>query len=408
MDNYSRFARGARQNPGRIRSGAGGRYLGSRKRGGFRGGLLPREHIDAAKFVKQATESSGAPVLAITHLFEDFSLSPILFINIKRAGYTTPTPIQDQAIDPILKGNDVIGLANTGSGKTAAYLLPIIEKILIDNSQKALVIAPTRELAMQINDDFKSLSKGTGIFSAVLVGGLPSYPQTLQLRNNPNVIIATPGRLKDFYLRRLISLPSFKTIVLDEVDRMLDMGFIGDIKEIIGQLPAQRQSLFFSATMPERIKTVADQFLRAPLTIAIRSNQSADNVEQKVIKTSNAFEKLEELKKLLGEPGMDKVLIFCETKRSVDMLCQELKNEGFKVESIHGNKRMNQRQIALSLFKESKIKVLVATDVAARGLDIKNVTHVINYTVPRTYNDYIHRVGRTGRASCHGIAYTFA
>jgi superfamily II DNA/RNA helicase len=407
MNSYTRFARGARHNSNRGRSASGGRYLRSRPSGG-RGGFAAREHIDAARFVKQASESSAVPDAAIIHRFDDFSLSPILGINIKKAGYITPTPIQDQAIGPILEGRDVIGLANTGSGKTAAYLLPIIEKILADNRRKALVIAPTRELAMQIDGDFRNLSKGTGVPSAVLVGGLPLRPQALQLRNNPNLIIGTPGRLKDFCQRRFINLSSFGTVVLDEVDRMLDMGFINDIREIIGQLPAQRQSLFFSATMPERIKAMAGQFLRTPITIAIRSNQSADNVDQKVIKTNNAFEKLEELKKLLATPGMDKVLIFSETKRSVDRLCEELRREGFKVESIHGNKRMNQRQMALSLFKENKINVLVATDVAARGLDIKNVTHVINYTVPRTYDDYIHRVGRTGRANCHGTAYTFA
>ncbi|HOX29714.1 MAG TPA: DEAD/DEAH box helicase [Candidatus Paceibacterota bacterium] len=413
MNSYPRFARGAKQRPSGARSARSGGFFNPRnsynnrnRRAGSGGGY--REHIDISRFVKQAAGEIQSTPVSITNRFEDFDLSPILKSNIKKLGFSIPTPIQDQAMPLVLKGSDVIGLANTGTGKTAAYLLPIIEKILKDNRSEAVIIAPTRELALQIDNDFKNLSRLTGISSAVLVGGMPSRPQMQQLRYRPNVVIGTPGRLKDFQQRRLVNFSHFATVVLDEVDRMLDMGFINDIKEIIGQLPKNRQSLFFSATMPDRIRTLSEQFLKEPVIVSIGSNQTADHVEQNVIKTSSAYEKIDELKKLLSQPGADKVLIFSDTKRSVEKLSEELKREGFKTESIHGNKRQSQRQKALDEFRQNKINVLVATDVAARGLDIKNVTHVINFTVPHTYDDYIHRIGRTGRANCKGIAYTFA
>lgn len=404
MNSYPRFARRAKQNPHRAAGARAGVYR-SRRPAGL-GGY--REHIDISRFVKQASGVNGSEPVLVTHRFEDFGLSAILQNNIKRLGFSEPTPIQDQAMPLVIEGKDVIGLANTGTGKTAAYLLPIIEKIIKDDRSLALVMAPTRELAIQINEDFKKLSSGTKIFTALFVGGMPERPQMAQLRSRPNVIIGTPGRLKDFQKRRIVNFSYVQTVVLDEVDRMLDMGFINDIKEILNQLPAQRQSLFFSATMPEKIRGLASQFSRDPVIVSIRSNQTADNVDQNVIKTSSAYEKIDELKKLLAKPGVDKVLIFSETKRSVEKLCEELRFGGFKAESIHGNKRQSQRQKALDLFRENKINVLVATDVAARGLDIKNVTHVINFTVPRTYDDYIHRIGRTGRANCKGTAYTFA
>ncbi len=409
MNSYSRFARSAKQNPRRTQGARTGGFYHSRSASRpARSGGGYREHIDISRFVKQASTSIECPPVPIVNRFEDFDLSPILKKNIVKLGFGTPTPIQDQAMPLIIEGKDVIGLANTGTGKTAAYLLPIIEKILKNNRSEAVIIAPTRELALQIDGDFKNLSRGTRIESAVLVGGMPSRPQMQQLRYRPNVIIGTPGRLKDFQQRNVVNFSGFTTVVLDEVDRMLDMGFINDIKEIIGQLPQKRQSLFFSATMPDRIRVLSAQFLQDPVIVSIKSNQTAENVEQNVIKTNSAYEKLDELKKLLAKPGVDKVLIFSDTKRSVEKLSEELRREGFKTESIHGNKRQSQRQKALDEFKSNKISVLVATDVAARGLDIKDVTHVINFTVPHTYDDYIHRIGRTGRMNCKGTAYTFA
>ncbi|MCX6758851.1 MAG: DEAD/DEAH box helicase, partial [Candidatus Nealsonbacteria bacterium] len=278
----------------------------ARSRRPARSGGGYREHIDISRFVKQASGPAQSESVSIVNRFEDFDLSPILKNNIKKLGFGTPTPIQDQAMPLVLEGKDVIGRANPGTGKTAAYLLPIIEKILKNNHSEAVIIAPTRELALQIDGDFKNLSRGTGISSAVLVGGMPSRPQMQQLRNRPNVIIGTPGRLKDFQQRHLVNFSAFTTVVLDEVDRMLDMGFINDIKEIVGQLPQKRQSLFFSATMPDRIRVLSEQFLQSPVIVSIKSNQSAENIEQNVIKTSSAYEKLDELKKLLSLPGADK------------------------------------------------------------------------------------------------------
>ena len=311
-------------------------------------------------------------------------------------------------MESVIEGRDIVGLANTGSGKTGAYLLPMIEKISKNRKLRVLIIAPTRELAVQINEDFRNFSYGMGLDSAIMVGGIPPRPQIMQLRKNPNFIIGTPGRLKDFQQRRVLNFAHFSTVILDEVDRMLDMGFIEDIKHLLAQVPAEHQTLFFSATMPEKTRRLADQFLNNPVSFSIQSNHSADNVEQNLIRAGSGASKFEELKKLLEKPEMKKVIIFNETKHGVEKLALDLQREGYKAESIHGNKRQNQRQKALSMFRENRVTVLVATDVAARGLDIKDVTHVINYTVPRTFDDYIHRIGRTGRANSKGCAYTFA
>lgn len=404
MYNSTRFARGAKP---KFSPKFGGKRSFSSS--GPKRVFGNREKIDISRFIKQASQAgSTAPEVKISRSFKDFKFCAALLENIEKLGFSTPTPIQDQSMQAILDGQDIVGLANTGSGKTGAYLLPIIENILKDKRRKALVMAPTRELAIQINEDFRKFSRGMGLGSAIVVGGMPQGQQIMDLRRNPNIIIGTPGRLKDFEKRRLINFSQFAVVVLDEVDRMLDMGFIDDIKILIGQTSAQRQTLFFSATMPIKTKTLSNQFLKSPLAVEIQSNRSADNVEQSVIHTAGSSDKFETLKKLLSNPEMKKVLIFSETKHGVEQLYKSLKNEGFKIESIHGNKRQNQRQKALSLFREDRINVLVATDVAARGLDIKNITHVINYTVPHTYDDYIHRIGRTGRANAKGVAFTFA
>jgi len=368
-----------------------------------------RENIDVSRFVKRAAEPGTAGAeQPIAHKFTDFGFVPALAANIQRLGFSEPTPVQDQTILPAMKGRDVIGLANTGSGKTGAYLLPLINMITQNRKLRLLVVAPTRELAIQINDDFRRFSRGMGLESAILVGGIPPRPQIMQLRTGPNFVIGTPGRLKDFQQNKRVNFKSFTMVVLDEVDRMLDMGFIEDIKYLMEQVPENRQTLFFSATMPEKTLKLAGQFLKNPVKIQIKSNRSADNVEQNIIRAGNGQAKFDELKKLLDLPEAEKVIIFGDTKFGVEKLSNNLQRDGYKADSIHGGKRQNQRQKTLTLFRESKISILVATDVAARGLDIKNVTHVINYTVPRTYDDYIHRIGRTGRANAKGCAYTFA
>jgi superfamily II DNA/RNA helicase len=363
------------------------------------------ERIDESRFVNKASQDS-APEAKIVNSFKDFGFSEQLSRNLENRNYSTPTPIQDQTIGHILKGRDIIGLANTGTGKTAAFLLPMIEKIYHDKSKKLLIIAPTRELAQQIDDEFRKFSVGLGLYSAICVGGVPIFRQISEIRRNPNFIIGTPGRLKDLKDRGLIDFSRFQYIVLDEIDRMLDMGFVDEIRKVLSELPQNRQSLFFSATLPQKIKELVNQFLHDPVSINVNTGLTAKNIDQDIIRSSE-HEKFDRLKDLLIKKELEKVLIFLETKRGVEKLAENLVKDGFKADSIHGDKRQTQRQRALSKFKENEIQILVATDVAARGLDIKNVTHVINYTLPQTYDDYVHRIGRTGRGDQKGYALTF-
>ena len=407
--NGSRFGRsnsrgrsdgGFRPSFSRSNSGSRGRsFGGSRKRGG--------ESIDISLFVRKSSEQEPVQTYAIQNSFSDFLISEIIKKNLIHRNYITPTPIQDQAINPIIEGRDLIGLANTGTGKTAAFLIPLINKVLLDRSQKVLIIAPTRELALQIDDEFRLFSYGTQIFSAAITGGSPMQKQIHSLKRNPNFIIGTPGRLKDLSDRKLIRLETLNNIVVDEVDRMLDMGFIEDIRGLLGQMPTERQSLFFSATIPEKIRVLVNQFMKNPLTVTIKQGKTADNVDQDIVRVRDTAMKFTQLQELLIGPDFRKVLIFAETKREVEKLADNLAAKGFKAESIHGDKKQNQRQRALKMFKENYIKILVATDVAARGLDVKDISHVINYTVPQTFDDYIHRIGRTGRGDKKGMALTF-
>lgn len=380
---------------------SGGRGGGNKRRGNFGG------NIDVSMFVKKAVNVAPEKAVEIKNAFADFDFCPELKANLARKGFETPTPIQDQSIPAILKGRDIVGLANTGTGKTGAFLLPLIEKVFKDPSQKVLIIAPTRELALQIDNEFKLFAFGMKMYSAVCVGGMPIFRQMNDLRRNPHFVIGTPGRLKDLNDRRCINFSLFNNIVLDEVDHMLDMGFIDDIRNILNQIPAKRQSLFFSATMPARIRELVNQFVKDPFTAEIKSGKTSDNVEQDVIRVKDRSMKFNELKNLLGRPELAKVLIFSETKRDVEQLANDLIDNGFKAESIHGDKRQRERQRALTQFRTNIVTILVATDVAARGLDIKDITHVINYTVPQTYDDYIHRIGRTGRGNSKGTALTF-
>ncbi len=338
--------------------------------------------------------------------FSDFGFCPELNKNLIDRKYNTPTPIQDQSIPHIKNGRDLIGLANTGTGKTAAFLLPLIDKCFSDRSKKVLIIAPTRELAQQINEEFRKFSVQMGLYSAVCVGGMPIYRQIDCLRRRFNFVIGTPGRLKDLKQRGEISFSAFDFVVLDEIDRMLDMGFVDEIKRILNELPQNRQSLFFSATLPEKIKLLVNQFLKDPVLIQVSTGNTSKNVDQDIVRVSKD-QKFNKLKDLLISDELEKVLIFSETKREVEKLTEDLLRDGFRADSIHGDKRQSQRQRALIKFKENHVQILVATDVAARGLDIDNVSHVINYTVPQTYDDYVHRIGRTGRANRKGFALTF-
>lgn len=365
------------------------------------------EAIDSARFVRKPVSVAEATPHQILNAFADFKLSSELQVNLKKRDYKTPTPIQDQSINYIIDGRDLIGLANTGTGKTAAFLLPLINKVFKDKSQKVLILAPTRELALQIDNEFRQFSWDMKIFSAICVGGSPIYKQINNLRRNPNFVIGTPGRLKDLSDRNLIKFETFNNIVVDEIDRMLDMGFVDEIRNILNKLSKERQSLFFSATMPPKIREITRQFLVDPITIEIKSRETAENVDQDIIHVRSSEMKFNQLQDVLKQSEVKKVLIFSETKRDVERLMTSLSSAGFKADSIHGDKKQHQRQRALSLFKTDAVNILVATDVAARGLDIDDITHVINYTVPQTYTDYIHRIGRTGRGDKKGFALTF-
>ncbi len=398
--------------PSRPSFGRSTGFGGGARRPAFGGGnrnsrsKRPGEYIDVNKFIQKAgpVEAVKTPV---KHTFRDFKFSPEIEKNLATKNYIHPTPIQDQAIPHILKGGDVVGLAQTGTGKTAAFLLPMIDKILKNPREKVLILAPTRELAQQIEAEFREFTMGMKLFSTVCVGGMPIFRQIESLRRNPNFVIGTPGRLEDLAERRKIRFEEFQNVVIDEVDHMLDLGFIEPIKNILSKVPKVRQSLMFSATMPPRIRALVSEFLNNPVTVEISSGVTTKNVEQDVIRVSDKSKKMEALEGLLRRGDVSKVLIFIETKRDVDKISRELTMKGFKVDSIHGDKRQRQRQIALKNFKDDHINILVATDVAARGLDINDITHVINYTIPLTHDDYIHRIGRTGRNSKKGFAYTF-
>ena len=342
------------------------------------------------------------------HQFNDFAICQALKDNIAAKGYVTPTPIQDQAIPAILAGRDLIGIANTGTGKTAAFLVPLIEKIVQDKNQRALIVTPTRELALQIGAELREFSRGSGIRWAMIIGGAGMWRQKQDIRAGAHVVIATPGRLKDLIREHVISMSQFRNVVLDEADRMVDIGFINDIKYFISLLPQARQSLFFSATISGKVSEVLAQFVKNPMTVSVSKQDTARGIAQSIVQVTNGKKKIEYLHELLIQKGFDKVLIFGRTKWGVEKLAGELVTRGFKAGAIHGNKRQSQRQRTLMQFKQNEISILLATDVASRGLDIDDVSHVINYDLPESYDDYIHRIGRTGRANKTGIALTFA
>lgn len=358
-------------------------------------------------FINKAIEITSENMFTPVNTFEDFNLTPPLKENIIAKGYTTPTPIQDQAINPILEGRDLIGLASTGTGKTAAFLIPIINQIFKNRTQRALIIAPTRELAVQINDELKSFSAGMRIYSALVIGGANMRRQIFDVQRNPHVVIGTPGRLKDLIERKNLYLEDFSIFVLDEVDLMVDIGFIQDIRYFIQLLPKVRQSLFFSATVAPKLRDIINSFVNDPITVSVKANATSENVDQDIVRVISRDKKVDQLHDLLIQDGFEKVLIFGETKHGIEKLTRELDTRGFKVGAIHGNKSQGQRQRVLQSFKQNQIQILLATDVASRGLDIPDVTHVINYELPETYDDYIHRIGRTGRAGQKGQALTF-
>lgn len=370
-----------------------------------------KKKLDPNLFIKRA-KKQDADAFVMSNVvtngrFSEFAIVDKLKQNIEERGYTIPTAIQKKAIPQILAGRDVIGMAHTGTGKTAAFLISLLNKSYLDRNQRVLIVVPTRELAIQIRDEFHVFAKGTGLEAVAVIGGTNMRHQTYALRHNPHFVIGTPGRLKDLIGRRELNLMLFQNIVLDEVDRMVDVGFIHDIKYLISLLPKVRQSLFFSATVDGKTQGILQSFVTNPVTITGEKQDAAQNIDQDIIRLTGGKSKIDVLHGLLIRPGFDKVIIFGRTKWGMEKLSRVLAERGFKTAAIHGNKSQNQRQRALQEFRKDELKILIATDVASRGLDIEDVTHVINYDAPESYDDYIHRIGRTGRAGKRGVALTF-
>jgi ATP-dependent RNA helicase RhlE len=384
-----------------------GKATYNRKRyGSTRTNNRTKEYINPSRFIqkaKQASEDQYTP----THVFSDFAMHPILLSNITDKGFTEPSAIQDQTIPLGLNGRDIVGIANTGTGKTAAFAVPMLHKLITDRNAHALILAPTRELAEQIEQECRSLAKGSGLAGALLIGGVSMGPQLRDLRGRPQIVIGTPGRVKDHIEQHTLRISDFNIVVLDEVDRMLDMGFIADIQEILGGTAQEKQLFFFSATMDARVRTIISNFSADPAHIMVKTGDTSDYVEQDVVRYNSKEQKMEKLHDLLVHGDVKKALVFDETHRSVEKLTKELQLRGFDTDAIHGGKTQAARQKALKRFKDGHINVLVATDVAARGIDVADITHVINYSTPQSYSDYVHRIGRAGRAGRLGYALTF-
>ena len=410
MSTYSRYPRAS---SGR-RSSSGRPFYGNQRRGNSgasasfrtRGSGSRGNAIDISRFINKATVVEEVERFIPLHSFMDFNVDPRIKHNIGLKGYLIPTPIQDKAIPHIIEGRDIVGVANTGTGKTGAFLIPLLDKIVKNRNERVLIMVPTRELALQIEEEYRGFSAGSGLLSVCVVGGAKIGPQLVRLRNNPYFVIGTPGRIKDVIERRALDLSKFRTVVLDEADRMLDMGFIHDMRSILALIPKERHTLFFSATISHDIEKLIGDFLKDPVRISVKTGDTAKTIDQDVVRLQGK-NKMDVLHDLLALPEFGKVLIFGRTKHGVERLSKDLVGRGFKAASIHGNKTQAHRQRALSDFKKDHVRILVATDVAARGIDVADVSHVINFDIPTTYDDYVHRIGRTGRAGKKGKALTF-
>ena len=346
--------------------------------------------------------------------FKELKLIEPLQMAIEKLNYTEATPIQEQAIPLLLEGRDLLGCAKTGTGKTAAFALPIFQKLYLrDESEKyprtikALILAPTRELAMQIDETFQSMNSFVNLKSTVIFGGVRQGSQVTKIERGIDVLIATPGRLSDLYKQGLLDLSHIEYFVLDEADRMLDMGFINDIRRIMKYIPKQRQTMLFSATLPKEIQHLIDEILNNPEKVMVSSGQmTVERIQQSLYYVDKA-NKAKLLIKLLENPQIYNAIVFVRTKRNADTLCKKLQRAGIEAEAIHGDKSQNARVRALNRFKEDKVRVLVATDIAARGIDVDHLTHVVNFDLPEQAENYVHRIGRTARAGADGTAITF-
>ncbi len=339
--------------------------------------------------------------------FEQFNLDARLMGGIRRAGYEAPTPIQEAAIPAALRSRDLIGTAQTGTGKTAAFVLPILNKLLDGprGMPRALIVTPTRELAEQIHEVIRALATGTRVRSATIYGGVAMGPQVKALRDGAEILVACPGRLLDLHHQRLVKLQQVEILVLDEADRMFDMGFLPDIKRILQAVPAQRQTMMFSATFPPEIEQLAGQALHNPQRIAMGLSRPAHTVAHALYPVP-AHLKAALLLKVLRQTDTNSVLIFTRTKYRAQKLAHQIERAGLKVTSLHGDRSQGQRQAAMKGFRSGQHQIMVATDIAARGLDVESISHVINFDMPDTADAYIHRIGRTGRAERSGDAFT--
>lgn len=344
--------------------------------------------------------------------FSELQLSSPILKALEKTGYTTPTPIQEQSIPPMLKGKDIFGCAQTGTGKTAAFALPILQLMSSSRPEaykgvRTLILAPTRELVIQIHENMVEYSRELQLKSLTIYGGVSQFRQTEGLKNKPDILIATPGRLLDLMQQGFIKLNHIQFFVLDEADRMLDMGFINDIKKIIPKLPQKKQTAFFSATVSESIMKLANTLLYQPVKVAVAPvSSAAETVKQKVYYVTKEYKRAL-LEHLLKEDKIDHALVFTRTKRGADRIAKELNRNKISAEAIHGNKSQNARERALNGFKDRSIRILVATDIAARGIDVDKLTHVFNFEIPDQAETYVHRIGRTGRAGESGVAISF-
>lgn len=382
------------------------RFSGNRQRS-----KVPKKStLDPNLLIQKATIVASEKTITVETKFEDMQLQPQLKTNIQKMGFVSPTEIQDKTFDQLVDGANLIGIANTGTGKTGAFLIPILENLLRRKDEKfqSLIIVPTRELALQVYDEFKKLSEELKLRAACYIGGTNVEKDIRSLNNYFDLVIGTPGRLLDLRNRGSLKLERFEVLVLDEFDKMLDMGFIRDVRELLNGMKRRKQTLLFSATKDPKQQTIINEIVTNPFLVEIHSGDSSSkNVEQDIIRVQEGQDKYKLLLNLLENPEFDKVILFTETKHLANRLSQKLVDSGITSDRIHGNKSQNYRINALDKFKNGSIRVLVATDVAARGIDVNNISLVVNYQLPNDFDTYIHRIGRTGRAGKSGTAYTF-
>lgn len=365
-------------------------------------------NLDPNLLIKKAISIEEKPFVALSP-YDEMPINKRLKANLAKKGFKNPTQIQQETLEPLIAGRDLVGIANTGTGKTGAFLIPIIERLLNEPKDfTSLVVVPTRELAMQVQEEFKSLTYGLDLFSSSFIGGTNIGQDLKRLQRRNHLIIGTPGRLMDLTNRGALRLQDISVLILDEFDRMLDMGFVNDIKKIVKAMTRREQTMLFSATIDKTQKSLIAELLHNPLEVKVSSGATtSDQIDQDIIRVPQGGDKFSMLLDLITDDEFEKVLIFAETKRSVDKVSKMLNRSGVRSDLIHGNKSQNYRTKALDKFKRGKVQVLVATDVAARGIDVTDVTHVINYQLPMTFDSYVHRIGRTGRAGKRGKAFTF-